>query len=34
MPVLLRELRTKQRVPSNEYAGSFGQNRIASTAQD
>jgi hypothetical protein len=32
--VLLRESRKKRRVPSNEYAGSFGQHRVASTGQD
>jgi uncharacterized membrane protein len=32
--VLLWVSRKKRRVPSNEYAGSFGQNRVASTGQD
>jgi uncharacterized membrane protein len=32
--VLLRESRKKRRAPSNEYAGSFGQHRVASTGQD
>jgi len=32
--LLLQESRKKRRVPSSEYAGSFGQHRVASTEQD
>jgi hypothetical protein len=31
---LLRKSRKKRRVLSNEYAGSFGEHRAASTGQD